>query len=152
MPYLSITIDVNSCIISRGKLSGAGIPPARDTIPGCDTTFKISLITFTYMTLVLSASKRSNSIRISFYQSLNTNHHPLLIPNIPLFHHSISYFNGKHRSFEVKSNSVAQVLDFLIKRPVGIIYIIIIAIPQLNLDVGPRLGCRLYSSSQNFDP
>jgi hypothetical protein len=45
-----------------GKLSGEGIPPAREITPGFETTFKISLMALAFIRLVLSERRRSKSI------------------------------------------------------------------------------------------
>ncbi|MEW6077837.1 MAG: hypothetical protein AB1724_08500 [Thermodesulfobacteriota bacterium] len=55
-----------------GKLSGAGFPPAREIIPGCEPTFNISLIALVPIRFVLSASKLSIIIGWSFLFFRNT--------------------------------------------------------------------------------
>jgi hypothetical protein len=44
-----------SLIISIGKLSGEGIPPASEMTPGSETTLRISRIALTVILLVLAA-------------------------------------------------------------------------------------------------
>jgi hypothetical protein len=46
-------------MISIGKLAGAGMPPAKEIIPGWETTLSISLIALAPIPLVLSANKCS---------------------------------------------------------------------------------------------
>ena len=45
-----------------GKVSGAGMPPASDTMPGCDTTFRISRMTFLRIPSARLLNKCSNDV------------------------------------------------------------------------------------------
>ncbi len=58
-PYLSNTLLIRCPIDSMGKLSGEGMPPAREMIPGRATTFRISRIALTFIWAVRAASSKS---------------------------------------------------------------------------------------------